>query len=460
MFLNKYIADRKFYRELFIIATPIIIQYFIQHFITLLDNLMVGQLGAAEIAAVGVANQYYKLFYPAIVSICTGAAIYTAQYYGSKRQDELQKIFSFKIFFPLLITITFVVTGWIYAENIIKYFIKEKSNAAFDIYQARALGKDYLKLVIWSFIPLSFSTAFTFTFRPLKMTKIPMIASTTGMVTNVILNFFLIYGIGFFPALGVQGAAIGTIVARVLELGVHLYIFSKNKFVFKTTWYKYFIIDIKLSLQIFKKVIPLFINQVSFAFALVTIFYIYSDVAADAIVVVTISDIVRQVVYILVSGLGTSTSILVGYKLGQNKLKEAEENANYLLGYGVMMGFVILVIISFLAMIIPEFYNIDPSLKRMTMYAIIVHGLVAPFMLLSRIPFFVFRSGGRVYEILFIHSLFMWFVRVPTAAVFGYFFNLNIIQLIFIVESTRILNAIISMWLFKRKSWLHNITKD
>src|SRR5690606_14026653 len=122
-----------------------------------------------------------------------------------------------------------------------------------------------------------------------------------------------------------------------------------------------------------------------------------------------------QVVFILASGLGTATSIFVGTKLGSNEIEEAEKNANYLLGYAVMMGIAITFILSIFAFIVPLFYNIHPETRRLATYAILIQGFFAPILMLTRIPFFVLRSGGRVLEVLFLDSSFMWVIKVPVA---------------------------------------------
>jgi len=213
---------------------------------------------------------------------------------------------------------------------------------------------------------------------------------------------------------------------------------------------KYTIIEtfIKLPLVVFIYVVSLII------------FKMYSKSGVSAISVINIADVVSQVVFILASGMGTSTSIMVGYKLGSNQLEEAEENANYLLGYAVFMGVIIMAIISVLAFIVPHFYNIQDSTKRLTTYAILIQGAVAPIMMMTRIPFFVLRSGGRVLEILLLDSIFMWVVKVPIALLFGNVFDVNIIILFLAVESTRLLNAFVSLFFYRQKLWLKNLSVD
>lgn len=451
--IRKYIANKAFYKELLLIVGPIIIQFFIQNTINFLDNIMVGKLpfGDEAVASVSVANKYYTLFYAAVVSLCTGASIFTAQYFGSNQKERLKQVFGIKMIFSLIITMIFIIVGFIFSKEIIAFFISD-SEAALDE------GIAYLKIALWSYIPISISTAFTFTLRPLKMMKIPMVASSIGMFINLICNFFFIYGFWIFPAMGVQGAALATVIARLVEMSIYISIFLLKDYVFKASIWEYLKIDFHLLYHIVKKVIPLFFNEIFYTLAIIIIFKVYSDIGIGAINAISISDVVREVVFIIASGTGTATSILVGYKLGSNQLDEAEENANYLLGYSFIMGMIVMVIITGLAFIVPEFYNISETTKRLTTYAILIQGFVAPLVMLYRIPFFVLRAGGRVYEIVLLDGAFMWLVKVPVALILGYVVKADLMTIFLVVEMTRIINVYISMYFFKQKKWLINLS--
>lgn len=449
---KKYFADKLFYKQLFIIILPIILQFFVQNFINLLDNIMVGQLGEEEIAAVGNANQYYKLYYPTIVSICTGASIYTSQFFGSNKIKELQKIFGFKLFFPMIVTIIFIICGFLFTEDIIRVFNKKGDTLV------QSLGEDYLRIALWSYLPLTISTAFTFTLRPLKLTHLPFISSSIGMVTNLVLNYCLIYGNLFFPRLGVEGAAIATVIARVVELLVYIIVYIKKDFIFKTKIRNYFIFDYSLIHNTLRKVFPLFLNEFANSFAIVFVFQIFSQLGKSAVSAITITDAISQMVFIFANGLGTATSILVGYKLGNNDLEGAEKNANYLLGYSFIMSLVILVVLSITSFIVPNLYNISGYTRQITTYIILIQALFAPALIMVRIYFFIIRSGGRVREVVIMNGLFVWLVRVPVAVILGVVLKVNIVVLFFAVEFTRVINVLICVYYYKQKKWKTNLT--
>jgi Na+-driven multidrug efflux pump len=240
----------------------------------------------------------------------------------------------------------------------------------------------------------------------------------------------------------------------------HIIVYYKKDLVFKTKFKNYFILDFSLINNTLRKVFPLFINEFANSFALVLIFQIFSLSGKSAVSAITITDVVSQMVFIFANGLGTATSILVGYKLGQNDLDGAEENANYLLGYSLIVGIVILVVLSIAGFVVPQFYNISGYTRQVTTYTILIQALFAPMLILTRIFFFILRSGGRVREVVLINGLFMWVVKVPLAVILGFVFKVDIIILFFAVEATRVLNTLICIYYYKQKKWRINLTLE
>ena len=208
----------------------------------------------------------------------------------------------------------------------------------------------------------------------------------------------------------------------------------------------------------FKKVIPLFINEFVYSFALILIFQIYSQSGDKAVAAVNIADTVSQVVFIFANGLGTATSIFVGHLLGQNELEGAGKNADYLIGYSFFTSLIIFVFMILSGFIIPGVYNIGADTRQLTMYILIIQAFFAPMLIVSRTLFFIIRSGGKVKEVLIVDGLFMWVVKVPVALLFHYVFKANIVFIILAVEFTRVINALLSIMIYRQKKWQVNLT--
>lgn len=448
---RKWIGDKKFFNELRFIVIPIMLQFLIQNFINLLDNIMVGSMGKEAIASITIANQYYILFFPIVTSITTGAAIFTAQYYGAKKFDKLKAVFGFKIIVPMFVTLFFVIVGSLFSKNIISFF--ESDNELTINY-----GITYLNIAIYSFIPYTLSAAFSITFRRIKKPIIPMFISSAAMLVNLTLNYSLIYGNFGFPELGIKGAAIATLIARMFEMILFIIIFLKYDHSFKGKINEHLAFSKSMVSEIIKRVIPLILNEFLFTLAGLIIFKSYSNHGTDSITVVSIANTVGNIFFILINGLGSATSVLVGNELGADNKDNALKHSYWLLGYGVIMAILITIFMIPASFIIPKFYNIDISLQNQVTIAIIIRGLVPVPMVITRIIFFILKSGGRTVDVILIDGVFMWLVKVPLALIGSYIFDLNILWLYFIIEFQQFANLIISVYFFKKRKWLINLT--
>ncbi|XMB67430.1 MATE family efflux transporter [Mycoplasmatota bacterium zrk1] len=446
----RYIANRQFYKKIFYIVIPIIGQFLIRSSLNFVDNFMVSGMGEEAVAGVAIANQYYFLFFPVVTSICTGASIFTAQYYGARKYDKLRKVFGVKLLFSSVVSLVFITIGYIFHEEIVLFFNKDNIKTI-------NYANDYLLIMILSYLPFAITQAYTFLLRPIGRAKIPFLVSGFSMLLNIILNYGLIYGNLGMPALGVSGAALGTVIARYVELILFIIIYMRLDLPFKSKIKEYFKFTKEILENIYSKVGVLFINELLFTTSFVFIFKTFSTRGIIAISAINIANIIFRYVLILTNGTGTATAILVGNTLGAGKLDEAKKNADYLLGYSVMIGLVVMIITAILSYFIPNMYHgLELETKELMRKLILVYGFTSPIVALTRIPFFVLRSGGRVLDVLILDSTFMWVIKVPVAVTLAYMTNLSIIWLVIGVESTRVINAFISMYFYNKKQWLNS----
>ncbi len=450
--MKNYLGTKKFYKELFLVCLPLIIQFFFQQSVNFMDNIMVGSINKQAIAAVGIANQYYKLFFPIIFATGAGAMIYTAQYYGANNHQKLKQTFGFKLLYPMAITFLFLIFGYLFKNQIVDFFIED------DSILTRQYALSYLSIMMLSFIPYTITNAFTRTLRPIGRAKVAMYVSSVAMIVNLVLNYVLIYGKFGVPALGVEGAAIATVIARVVEMSIFIILFFKKDYEFKGTINETFKIDKDLQVSIFKKMGPLLINELGFTTANILIFKAFVHTGTDGIAVVSIVDTIFMLFLILMNGLGTATSIFVGNRLGANKLEEANQNAMWMLSYGLIMGSAVMVLVILFSPLLPHLYQVDDYMKDLIMYAIILRAFTILPMAITRIVIFVLRTGGRADQTMIVDAAFMWGVKVPLALVLAYYFNASILVIYGTVHFTQYLNAFISVHYFRKRDWVVNLT--
>ena len=215
--------NKKFIKTLFLLAIPIILQNLIGASVNLLDNVMIGNLGESQIAATGIANQYYLIFFNTANGFVMGAGVFISQYWGKKDLKSIHKFMGISLAFSVATAIIFAASGVIFADNIIGIFTQDSNIIA--------LGKSYLSVVTLSYIFTTISLSFGIGLRGTEQTKIPMYASFIALIFNVILNYLLIFGKFGCPKLGIVGAGYATTTARFIEMSFilsYIYLLQKN----------------------------------------------------------------------------------------------------------------------------------------------------------------------------------------------------------------------------------------
>ena len=217
--LNRYIGDRAFYSRALKIAVPMIIQNGITNFVSLLDNIMVGQVGTIPMSGVSVVNGLLFVFNLCIFGACSGAGIFTAQFHGSQDTEGVRHTFRYKILICLLLSALGIGIFLSLGTPLIRLYLQGDGDAA-DAAGVLAYGLDYLHMMLWGLLPFALCNTYSSTLRETGQTTVPMAAGITAVLVNLVLNYVLIFGHFGAPAMGVEGAALATVISRFVELAI------------------------------------------------------------------------------------------------------------------------------------------------------------------------------------------------------------------------------------------------
>lgn len=216
---KRYLGDRVFYRVMLAIAIPLVIQQGITNLVSMLDNLMVGGLGEIPLSGVSIVNQLINVFNLTLFGGLSAASIFGAQFFGVGDWKGMRDTFRFRICFGGGITLLAVVVFLCWGNALSLLFLENDNNSTADIAETLGHAMAYLRIAVWGLIPFMFTQVYAGLLRETGETVHPMIASVIAILTNLALNYCLIYGAFFFPALGAAGAALATVISRVLEAG-------------------------------------------------------------------------------------------------------------------------------------------------------------------------------------------------------------------------------------------------
>ena len=217
--LKRFLGDRAFYRSVFVLLIPMIVQQFITSFVSLLDNVMVGSLGTEAISAASIANTVLSVLMLSIFGGLSGVSIYGAQFFGKGDMDGMRHAFRIKVYFGVFIVAAACLVYHFRGESFILSFLQGNSDGG-DLELTLREGYAYMEIMLLGQLPFVFVQIYAGTLRESGETVAPMVAGICAIVTNLFLNWVLIFGHLGMPALGVRGAAIATVISRFLEMGI------------------------------------------------------------------------------------------------------------------------------------------------------------------------------------------------------------------------------------------------
>ena len=457
---KRYIGDRAFYRHVLGIAIPIIIQNGITNFVSLLDNIMVGQVGTVPMSGVSIVNGLLFVFNLCVFGASSGAGIFTAQFHGSGDQNGIRHTFRFKILSCLVIafagTAIFLTAG----DVLIGLYLTGEGDAAVAA-GAMDYGLQYLAIMVWGFLPFALCNAYSSTLRETGETVVPMVGGISAVLVNLVLNYVLIFGHFGAPAMGVRGAALATVISRYAELAIVAGWTHRNteKKPFIVGAYRSFYLPGKLLKSIMIKGMPLLINEFLWSTGMATMNQCYSTCGLDVVPAMNISSTLYNLGSVTFLAMGNSVGIIMGQLLGAGSTEaEVRDTNRKLMVVSIASGLVFGGLMSTVSGIFPMLYNTTEEVRHLATWLICINAIAMPFNSYTNATYFTLRSGGQTMVTFLFDSCFVWVCCVPLAYALSRFTDLSILPLFAICLSTDLLKCVLGAIMLKQGKWIQNLT--
>ena len=457
-FFSRFIGDKAFYKLILGVTVPIMIQNGISNFVSMLDNIMVGQIGTEQMSGVSIVNQLVFIYFLAIFGGMGGIGIFTAQYYGSNDQEGVRATFRAKFVLGLVLTaIAFVVLS-VFGKELIGLYLNDSGDGS-DLAATLQYAESYLWIIFISFPAFFVLQVYASTLRACGETVLPMKAGIAAVLTNLLFNWLLIYGVWFFPKMGVQGAAIATVLARYVEMFIVVIYCHTHKEKHS------FIVGVYRTLKITKdqlkrftlKGTPLLVNEVLWSVGMSFLLQCYSVRGLAVIAAFNISNTISNMLSIVYFAMGDAVSIIVGQLLGAGKPEEAVDTDRKIIFFSVAFSLVTSVLMLVVAPFFPHLYNTTDDVRAIAGNLIRVGAFHTPIMAFCHCTYFTLRSGGKTIITFIFDSAFTWIVSVPIAFVLSRFTGWNVILIYIAVCAADLIKCVIGYMLVKRKVWVQNI---
>ena len=454
-FHRKYIGDRNFYKRYIALALPMIIQNAVTNLVSFLDNIMVGQLGTEQMSGVAIVNQLIFVYNLAVFGAVSAASIFGAQYFGKGNHKGHMYSFRFKLYAALTVTALTILLFVAKGESLISLYLTDTSGSG-ATGAALQYGLQYLIIMMAGLIPFAVNQSYATNIKETGQTLLPMIASFVAVGSNAILDYLLIFGIGPFPELGVQGAALATVIARYIEaLMIIIWAHShreKNRYL-KGAYTGFGIPTDELKAIIIKG-LPLMMNEVLWAAGMTAVIQCYSIRGLEVVAGLNIATTITNLFNIIYLQLGACISIVVGQYLGAGKLEKAKDADNKMIVFSVFCCVIVAVCMLFMGRFFPQIYNTSEEIRALATRFIAVSAIIMPFCSFSHASYFTLRSGGKTMVTFLFDSVFTWIVVVPTAFLLAHFTGLGIVSVYFLVQATELIKVVIGYFMVRSNVWL------
>ena len=459
MGIRRLIGDKPFYRRVFAVMIPILIQQVITNFVGLLDNLMVGQIGTEPMSGVAIVNQLLFVFSLSIFGSLAGPGILTAQFYGAEDHRGVRHTFRAKLYLALGVSAVFGALLILRGELLVGLFLHE-GEAGLDLDATLQNAMQYLHVMLWQMVPFALVQVYSGTLRETGETVLPMKAGLVAVAVNLVGNWILIFGKLGAPALGVQGAAIATVLSRFVELAIVAVWTHRHadRCQYITGAYRSGYVPGALMKRMAKLGLPLLINELLWSSGMTTMNQCFSVRGLEVVSADNIAITFANLFFCAFLSAGTTVSIMVGQLLGSGQTERAVDEDRKLIAFAVVLCTAVGAVMAVIAPFVPRLYNTTEPVRRLAVAFILVNAAMLPVNAFTNGCYFTLRSGGKTFITFLFDSAFVWCISVPAAFVLTRYTTMAIVPMYLLVYLLDLIKCVSGYFLVKSKKWVQNLT--
>ena len=434
-----------FEKQVINIAIPVALQSMLQSSFSMIDQIMVGQLGEKSIAAVEIAGKPGFIYSVVVGAVCTIAGIMISQYIGKKDRESEEKSICVN-FLVMLTGIAFFFISRMFPLQFIRLFTND----------ARVIseGSVYLGIIGWTFIPLGITNIFGAAIRCRGKSSWPLYVGFVSATLNTGLNYCLIFGNYGMPMLGVKGAAYASVISQVagavLIIVMFFRLYGRIRYSVSLGKENYW--------QYLSMLIPIVINEFLWSVGQSINTFVYGHMSTDELAGMSLTGSLQGLTIGALSGIAQAAGILVGKRLGEGQYDQAYQESKKLCVYGFIGSILFSVTIMALKTPYVHLFNVSDDVRAIGLALLTAFAVLMPIKVLNMIlGGGIIRSGGRTKYIMMIDMLGTWLIGVPIALVTGLVFKFPIVWVYFMLSQEEVVRFIISIFMFRSRKWMNTI---
>ena len=444
--------NQTFFRMVCNLAIPVALQSMLQSSFSMVDQLMIGQLGSVSVAGVGLAAKFSSVFSVILSAVGAVAGIMISQYLGQKNHTEVSRSFFVNLSVSAGIACVFTGAAILFPEEILRLYTSDQA-----VVQS---GASYLAYVGGSFLPMTGASMMAVMLRCMERAILPLYAGIAAAVLNTGLNYILIFGKLGMPAMGANGAAVATVISQI----VYLVIICIMMFRYQEVFYEREPGERKASFewrQYLLLIVPVFVCELMWSLGENVYAGIYGHLGTDAAAAVTLTNPIQGLLIGALCGLAQAAGVIIGKKLGREEYEEAYQAAKKLMLYGLAGALVLSGIIAAFSRFYVEIYQVESEVKQLTVNVLTAYAVIAPVKVENMIlGSGILRSGGKTQYVMIIDLIGTWMFGVPLGIVAAFVLDLPVYQVYFILSLEECIRFALSVAVFRRKKWMQMLGKQ
>ena len=449
---------KELYKKVFTIGIPVSIENMIYSLMNFIDVFMVGKenvvlgLGTAAVAGLGFANQIFMIFIVSLFGLNSGGGILAAQYYGKKDYKNLKKCLGITITVGLLFSFLFFLMGLFIPEKIIGIFTSDP--------KVLKLGANYFRIIALIYPLIGLGYSFNMQLRAIGKNQYSLYSTIIGLCINLVGNYLFINGNLGFPAMGVVGAAIATVIARIVSVFYLIYIIYKNKLPMAGNFQELFKLSWSFIAKALKISLPVFGHEIMWVTGVSMYVIIYGRIGTEATAAIQVVKSISKLVFTLVFGLSSGTAAIIGQEIGAGNEENAYKYAVELLKISLVIGTAVALFVYAICPVVLILMKVDSAIYPLARQIVFSEGILIIIKTTGTLFIVgVLRAGGDTLWTMFADLIPLWTFAIPLTYIAGLKFGLPIALVYLCSGSDELLKMPFCIQRLKSRKWINNLVK-
>ncbi len=449
--IKEFLFDRTFYKSVLTLGLPIAAQNLLSSCANLVDTLMVGQLGEVSLSAVGMAGQWSFFMFLFFFGFSSGSSVFFSQYWGVKDISRIRHTYTLGFANVTLISLLFALIGFFFPKAVISVF----SNDPAVIVE----GAAYLRIAVFGYLAQCVNTYGCALLRATEEVRIPMISNIAAVLINVVLNWIFIFGNLGAPEMGVQGAALATVISSWIGMAIALVLSYYKKNMLALPLKEYFRIRLSTVKRFYPVVLPVVFNESMWAMATMCLNIVYGRMGTASYSAMTVKNTIENLAFTFFVGLSAACSVMVGKSIGAGEYKQGLRDARRFGLLSPTLAIVLGAILVSLRVPLTNLFTLSDGVKTAAQWLIAINALIYPLRMFNHMNIVgTFRAGGDTKASMILDAGSIWLFSVPLVALAGLVFQWSIEYVFAMTFVEEIVKFSIGMWYMNSGKWIKPVT--